>query len=489
MAISFNETANQKRPAIRVEYDASSAVAGPQEQPYKCLMTGQMLAAGSATALTPYIVNSADQAATLFGKGSMLHNMAQTYFKNPAVTDLTVVAFSDPSGSKSAGSLDFAGTATAAGTVHLYIAGKKVTAAVSSSNTATQVAAAVVAAINAKTDLPVTAAVNGGDDTIADITYRHNGTIGDQVDIRLNYAAGEELPAGITATVNAMSSGAGVPDYTTLWSVIGDVHYNIWIVPHTDSTSLGAVKTELDSRATSSRQIEAIAFCGNRDTVGDATTLGNSHNSEFVSITNVKACPNPDYEIAASVAKEVMVAGAIDPARPFQTLKLWGIAAPKVSDRLIGSERETLLNNGIATVSVSDDGTVRIERLITTYETNDQGGEDTSYLDVNTLLTLSYIRYDVRNTLATKYPRHKLANDSARIGAGQAVLTPSTAKGEMISKFIEWETRVIVEDIDQFKKDLIVERNAADPNRLDILLPTNLANQLRNIGVKLGFIV
>ena len=184
-----------------------------------------------------------------------------------------------------------------------------------------------------------------------------------------------------------------------------------------------------------------------------------------------------------------MIAGNIDPARPFQTLSLTGIIAPKVANRNTVAEQESHLNNGISTVNISSTGEVAIQRLITTYKTNAGGSPDTSYLDVNTLLTLSYIRYDFRNSLALKFPRHKLANDSDRIAAGQAVITPMIGKAHAIAKFREWENLVLVEDFNQFKADLVVERNAQNPNRLDFLLPVNLVNQFLQAGVKLGFIL
>jgi phage tail sheath gpL-like len=82
-----------------------------------------------------------------------------------------------------------------------------------------------------------------------------------------------------------------------------------------------------------------------------------------------------------------------------------------------------------------------------------------------TLFTLSYLRYDWRNHMLTKYPRHKLANDGTRYGSGQAIITPKVGRAEAIGKFRQWEELGLVEGADQFKRDLIVERNSEDPNR------------------------
>ncbi|WP_460431421.1 phage tail sheath C-terminal domain-containing protein, partial [Azotobacter salinestris] len=149
--------------------------------------------------------------------------------------------------------------------------------------------------------------------------------------------------------------------------------------------------------------------------------------------------------------------------------------------------RNLLLFDGIATTKVDAGGVMQVERLITTYKTNSAGGSDTSYLDSETLFTLMFIRHDWRDYILRKYPRHKLANDGTRYGSGQAVVTPVVMKAEALAKFREWEDLGLVENIDDFKANLVAERNASDPNRLDMLLPPDLVNQLRIIANKIQF--
>lgn len=487
MNIVLNEITDRRIPFIEIEYDSTNAVAGPSQQPYKGLILGYKTSAGSATADEIYSITSEQQAINLFGAGSQLHNMANFYFKDPRVTDLSMAAVTEPSGAKSTGDITFTGTATASGTINLYIGGRRVTASVAIGDTAAEIASAIVSAITAKTDLAVTAAVNGGDDTQVDVTAKNFGPMGDAIRFDFNLASDEETPAGITTSTNAMSGGSGDPTLTTLITNMGETQYNGIVSPWIDSTTLGALKDEMESRGSAARMVEGMLFAATVDTVSTANTLGNSYNSKFLSITNVRGCPNLPYEIAASLLKKVMVHGSIDPARPFQTLELTGVTAPKVADRLSPAERESHLNNGIATMSVTNSGEVLVERLITTYKQNPAGADDIAYLDVNTLLTLSYLRYDFRNSLKLKFPRHKIANVSDRIAAGQPVLTPLIAKAHAIDKFQSWASKVLVEDIKQFKDELIVERNADDPNRMDFLLPANLANQFRQAGIQLGF--
>ena len=117
------------------------------------------------------------------------------------------------------------------------------------------------------------------------------------------------------------------------------------------------------------------------------------------------------------------------------------------------------------------------------------GSADPAYLDVTTILTLMYLRFTFRTRIATRYPRHKLANDGARFGAGQAVITPLLGKAEAVAWFREMEDLGLVEGFDQFKRDLVVERNVSDANRLDFLLSPDLINQLVVGAAKIQFLL
>jgi phage tail sheath gpL-like len=488
MAISFNQIPNNIRvPFVYVEFDNSNAIQGANQQVYRALIIGQKTSAGTATADVPVSVTSAAQAKTLFGAGSMLAHMFEKWFKNNSSTAVFGLPLADNgAGVQAAATVTFTGPASAAGTVSLYIAGRVVQAAVLASDSVTVIAAALASAINANTDLPVTATSAVG---VTTITNKHKGAVGNEVDIRLNYYDGEALPAGVGATIAAFSAGATNPVLTTAISNMGDEQYNIIAFPYSDASSLTALEAELADRFGPIRQIEGMAFVGKNADHSTLLSLGDSRNSPHVSICSSYKEPTTPYEKASALAGVVAVQGAIDPARPLQTLPLAGILPPAQTDRFTWSERNLLLYDGISTTVVDSGGLVRIERLITTYQENPAAAPDPSYLDVETLLTLSYLRFDFRTYFLLKYPRHKLANDGTRFGAGQAVITPKIGKAEAIAKFRQWEEQGLVEGIDQFKNDLIVERNISDVNRLDFMLPPDLINQLRVTGVKIGFLL
>lgn len=484
--ISFNSIPAQLRvPGTYIEFDSSKAVSGLPPAPNKILLIGLRLAAGSVAAGVPTRIVAADQAVQAFGRGSMLAGMARALKAADSFTECWAVALDDNgAGVAASGTITITGAATAPGTLALMIAGQAVPVGVASGATAATIAAAVVAAIAALPDLPVTAAANAG---VVTVTARHKGTAGNDIDLRHSYYQGEQLPAGIAVAIAAMAGGLTNPDVDAVFAAIGDTQYPTIALGFADPATLTKVETELASRWGPLRMIEGMAYAAARGGQGALAAIGAARNSAFVSIIGAKAALNPTWEWAASYAGVVGFNGAIDPARPFQTLELPGMLAPAQADRFTRAERELLLKDGISTFTVDAGGKVLIERAITTYQTNGFGLEDIAFLDVNTPLTLAYLRLAVRSRIGLKYPRHKLANDDANYGPGQAIVTPRVLRAELIALFRELEEAGLVEDLDQFVEDLQVERDAGDPSRVNALIPPNIVNQFRVFAGRVEF--
>lgn len=486
MAISFNDVPDAWRvPGYVAEFDSSRAQQGAGIIEYKALVCGQMLT-GTAEPLKPYLVTSDEQAQKLFGAGSQLALMLAGWRENNTTTRLMAMAVTDDeSGVKAEAAIQLSGTVTQAAPVNLYIGGIKVRFAAALNQSAAQVAQAAVAAINAEAGLPVTAASSGGEDgtpVTVTLTAKNAGEAGNELDLRLAYND-EDMPRGLTWTPGRFAKGAGNPDSADLIAALGDAWYHIFVLPWTDKANLRAWEDELVRRFGPMVGMDGVAFCARSGTLSELVTFGSVDDSggNYAHISIMESSGSPDIPAvrAARVAAKVAYYGAIDPARPFQTLELTGSLAPADADQLTQEERNLLLHSGIAATRVSDGGTVLIERVITNYQRSAAGAADTAYLDVNTLLTLMYIRWDWVNRLARKYPRHKLMDDGNPIPAGQAVMTPKLGRAEAVAAFMDWQELCLVENLDQFKADLVVERNSRDPNRMDMLMPPDLVNQLR----------
>jgi phage tail sheath gpL-like len=485
--ISFDGIpAGVRVPKIYVEFNNSEAQQGASVQPFTALIMGQKLAAGTQAALTLVSVSDAAQARTLFGSGSNLLALVDAYRKSDKITDVKCIAIADlVAGVQAAGSILFACSSAKPGTLSLYIAGRQIQIGVTDGMTAAALCTAAIAAVNADVDCPVTAAVNGSVAAQMDLTARHKGEIGNDTDVRLNYSDSDATPSGVTATITAMSGGTGNPDIAAILAALPEGQFNVVVCPWVDSTNLGKLEAELLDRFGPIRQIDGYAFIAKKGTVGNLETFGNGRNSPHVSCMGA-AGPTPAYAWAAAVAARVCLSAQVDPAQPVQTLALDAVLAPKPAELMTWAEQNSILADGVSTFNVVA-GTVQLQRVVTMYQTAASGAADASYQNIETMFTLSYLRYDFRTTIANKYPRHKVADDGTRFAPGQRVITPKTGRAEAIGIFARWEEMGLVEDMDQFKRDLIVERNATNRDRLDFKLPPNLINQLRVVAAQIAF--
>lgn len=484
MTVSFNTIPiNVRVPGQYIEFDATRAQQGLAQVFHKILVIGQRLASGSVAQGVPLRVLSAAQAEEAFGRGSMLSEMLAALKGANGYTECWAVALDDNgAGTAATGTLLIAGTATESGTLNVYVTGKPVQISVTSGDLATAVALALAAAVNARTDLPVIATTSAGTVTF---TARHKGEVGNSLDLRIGYYIGERAPRGLTYTVAAMVGGTANPNVQTVLTAIGDEQYHTLITPYIDAANLVKIEAAMADRFGPMVQKEGHAFAAVSGTHATALTLGDSRNCPHLCIMASGKSPTPPYIWAAVLG--AVDAAEVDPARPRQTLPLPGLMAPAEADRNTLQERNLHLFHGVATHLVDAGGTVLIERLVTTYRTNAFGVADISYLDIETLRTIAYLRYTVRARIALKYPRHKLANDGTRYGPGQSIVTPLVLRAELLGLFREWELAGLAEDFEQFNRDLIVERNASDPNRVDAVIPPNVVNQFRVFAGQVQF--
>lgn len=489
MTVPFNNIPQQVRvPLFYAEMDNSQAN-GSASGVRRALGIGQKLAAGSALPNVPYIVASVNQAIALFGQGSMLARMVAKYRANDSFGELWCMAVIDAAaGVLATGTVTAVGTATSAGTIALYVAGQRVQVAVLLGDTATAVGASIAAAIAAAADLPVTAAAAVG---VVTLTAKWKGLTGNDitlVDSFAGSAGGEALPAGITLTYSnpTLTGGTTNPVLTPIITAMGDDEYDFIFHPYTDSTSLDAFATELNDttgRWSWSRQVYGHCYSALRGTLATLVTAGGLRNDQHTTLGAIDAdCPNPAYEYAAAYAARNAVFINADCARPTQTGVLTGILVPRAGKKFLFTERQSLLTYGIATSYVTT-GSLRVERAITTYQKNSFNVADVSYLDSEILHLSAYVLRRLKSLITSKYPRHKVANDGTRFAAGSAIVTPSVIRGELISEYAKMEYEGYVENAKLFAANLIVERPAADPNRIDVLLTPDYINQLRVFAV------
>ncbi|MDR3408470.1 MAG: phage tail sheath subtilisin-like domain-containing protein [Methylovirgula sp.] len=500
MSVPFNTTpSNLRTPLFFAEIDPSRANTAPQAQ--RTLLIGQITTAGAWTANMPVRVPSPTAAIAGAGFGSILAGMAAMYLLNDPAADVHALPIADAAGAIAAtGTIVITGSATAAGTIALYVAGVLVPVAVSIGDNPTVIAANIAAAINASTGAAVTTMVNCGlpvtasaaADTVT-LTACNAGLLGNDIDIRVNFrgtAAGEATPHWVAIGINPMSGGATNPAITTALAALSDQAYDFIVVAANDSATLNALQSFLSDTAgrwSPLQQIYGHAFTALRATAGALATAGLARNDQHLTIEGFYGSPSPCWWWACYFAALEAASLRNDPAQPVQFLSGQGLLAPPSQSRFPLTVRNTtLLYSGISTWTVDASGAVVVENTITTYVTNAQGSPDNSYLELETMFTLVHVIRALKGVVQAKYSRVKLAADGTRLLPNSNVVTPTTIKADIIAQYRSMEPDY-VQQSDLFAQNLIVEKNATNPNRVDVLWPGTLTDQLRTFATLFQF--
>jgi phage tail sheath gpL-like len=473
--------ANIRVPLFYAEVDNSQANTGQTTQ--RALVIAQVLPSGSATPNVPAITQGATDAESAGGIGSMLALMLAKYRQNDSFGEVWYLPLADdPAALAATGTVTIQTPATAAGTIYLYVGGVRVAQPVQPTQAVEDIATAMAAAIAATPNLPVSAAAAAG---VVTLTALNKGPAGNGIDLRMNYVgtpAGEVTPEGLTYTIAPMAAGATAPDMTAGLDALGDMSFDFIVTPYSDPISLDALKeflNDITGRWSWQQMLYGGFFAAAQGTLGQLVAIGTARNDQHGSLMGFNDSPTPAWLWAAAIAGACANSLRADPATPLQTLPLIGVLAPPVHSRFPLGDRNSLLYDGISTFTVADDGTVAIENLITTYQENAYGQPDDSYLEVETLYTLAALLRHLEIVVTSKYGRVKLADDGTRFAQGSNIVTPNIIRGDLIAAYQEDEFNGLVQGSKTFADALIVERNSDNPNRVDVLWPGILINQLR----------
>lgn len=485
MSVSFNSVpGNTLVPLFYAEMNNEAASTAQESAP--TLLLGHVASDASIPMNSLELMPSADYARQVCGAGSQLARMVEAYRATDPFGELWAIAVAEPAGTAAVVSLTVTGEASESGTVSLYVGRSRVQAAVVTGDDAAAVAESLTAALNADVTLPFSAESQDG---VVTLTARHKGLSGNALPVALNFygsGGGEVLPAGVQIAIAVKTAGTGAPDLSGAIAAMGDEPFDYIALPFSDAASVNAMTTEMNDtsgRWSYARQLYGHLYSAQIGTLSTLVAAGDLFNQQHITLAGYEPeTQSPADELAASRTARAAVFLRNDPARPTQTGELVGMLPAPKGKRFTMTEQQTLLTHGVATAYV-ESGVLRIQRDVTTWKKNAWGVADNSYRDSETLHTSAWVLRKLRSVITSKYGRHKLANDGTRFGPGQAIVTPAVIKGELLATYRQMERAGVVENYELFKQYLVVERDASDPNRLNVLYPPDYINQLRVFAV------
>jgi phage tail sheath gpL-like len=482
MVIQFNQISGVER--VPLWYAEINPAQSPFQSQARLLLVGQVLSTATVTAGEP--VQVSQDADGLFGIGSMLADMYRIARLNAPLQEIWALPLADDgAGVKATGDITVSNMPpTQDVTVSVWIGDERVRTIAYTSDTNDLLAARLSAAINAVANVPVVATVAAN---VISLEAKHAGEAGNDIRLETNYYGQEGPTSGNAFAFTQMSGGTGNPDLATFLPNLGDEEFDWIACPYSDTVNLNAMGTFLNGvggRWSPTSQLYGHYITARNDTFANLSTFGSGRNDPHTTVMSSYNAQSPSWQWAAAVGAQAAshLQSAPELSRPLQTLDLIGILPPKsVADRPNLQERQVFYYDGISSYHVEKDGTVSIDRLITNYRLNEWGYEDASFLDVNTM---------AQNMFAIRYLRAKVTGTWGRAAlidenpnGIQGVATPEAIRQTIVHGYQELSNLNVVENVDEFEEQLIVERNAVDANRVDIYLPADQVNQLRIIAV------
>ena len=410
-----------------------------------------------------YQITSPEDAGDKFGFGFQAHRLAKwAYAGSEGVETWVLPVKFDVAGAQATGTLTFVGTITAAGTLHLYISGDYVPVTLAVGDDATAMATKTVAAVTANADLPVTAGNALG---VVTFTAKDEGAETNNISLNLNLFLDQELPDGITtATIVAMSGGAGVMDLDSALDALGtgddanEKFFTELIHGNGDAT------TGLDSVSTYNgigndfvgcwaktvhrpfRSITGDVTAGSTG-LTDAKALGNGRKLDR---TNGQICvpgsPNHPSELAALTLGIMAKVNQNRAAEHMVGKVLPGIIPGALADRWTNEydNRNDALKAGVSPTIV-EDGAVKLQNVATFYHPDNVPVANNGYRSQVSISKLQNILYNqwlnfsqekwLGNALVGSVANVSNSNDRQKAKDRQAVI------GDLVALATQYESK------------------------------------------------
>jgi len=457
--------------------EVDNSLAGSVGDIKKALIIACKSAAGTAPAGMPVRVLTDLKAASLFGYGSPAAIMAKTFLALNKIEECWVLPVDVPQAATLwEKTFTVAVTTAQKGAAAITVNGRTIdAAAIADGDTPAKVAAAIAARINSELWLPIEAEV--GDDGEFTVKSVVAGTGGNHITVNIKSEAD-----GVTITEGAVTLGTQTAKIEPLFKGLGSVRYNYIVSDFSDAENISALSAELTSRFGPLRQIGGRAFVALSGEIGSVSesesVLGQAEKVNNPHIVLVPRLTNPQLpgEWAARWCAASCRILADDPAANTYDLTVTGLTSNVEVD---ADTRQILLTAGIATYRLDTTGNVLIERLVTSYTENTDGGRDTSYLDIQVPETVDAVRTYINVAAKKRYKTWKLASTEENFGPGAKVMTAGIFRSFLCELYqaVFIQEKRWCQDFDGYKNSLIVEVKSGSKTWLEYSHEPNLIGQ------------
>ncbi len=203
--------------------------------------------------------------------------------------------------------------------------------------------------------------------------------------------------------------------------------------------------------------------------------LAKDLNSARIAVGALLGAKNWAPEIAAALA--AVKASESDPAMPLNGLVLAGIKAPSPELWPTRNKQEAMLRNGYTPLIVGPGQQVQIVRLLSTYTKDNQGNNDTYFLDLPKICAADYVREACRLRVSAQFSRVKHTQK-----------TRDKIRSLLLATLYELQDLEIVMDVDRYKDDLVVMPDPTDDTRSNARIPAAIVPGLHIFAAEIALL-
>ena len=370
-------------PGVFVSVNLGAGLSAGVEGPISALLMGNKLSTAPASTdgyiygpdVEGFTVSSESDVIATFGQGSELHRGFRKFIRTNKQTPVYFLAVTESVGSAATLVATFATTATANGSVRVYVGDDFVDAAVSLGDNATAVGTSVAAAINNKQDWPVTAGASSG---VVTLTAKNKGLRGNKIRAALKVRG-----SGVGTTSSAqnfanMSGGTTADSWTSALATVLPKKYRYIVAACEDATSNGnggLLAAQVGSQALPTNDIRQRLVLGNVDSIGTANSFAKSLNNpraEVVWQVNSNLTP---FELASAGAAAYSLGESQSVpllnwdnlgTRP-DTKAFWSVSAPFDGSAPSKADINSALISGVSPVAAASNGSSYVVSRVTSY--------------------------------------------------------------------------------------------------------------------------
>lgn len=337
---------------------------------------------------------SAEDSALYFGPGAEGDRMCRAALRAPGVK-IKAAAPSISGAAAATAIIRVGGTWTVAGKWTIRVGGIRLSQGILKTYDKQDVAEAIAAYINAREELPVTAAAaagTGGNSGTWEVTLTAKSP-GDRGNDLIVWQDTSGNPSGMTSVLVGgaavgngglrFSGGTGTEDITNLLGTLYEGRYDRIAAAQRDSTNLGLWRDQLDNKAGPLEGRMEHAIFATSDTFSAATSLAQTDlDEQRAQMLWMKDSETPPPELAAEHASRRLQAEQSNPNSSYDNQVLTG-AAPQTDKGTNPNRAQQVaaLDVGLTPLKTVN-GKVLVVRAITTRSLTETGAIDDSTLDV-----------------------------------------------------------------------------------------------------------